>query len=294
MSGSDERQQAADFDTSTLFRPQVLDRSNKGRLGPALDVTSPPSRWWALAAALLAIGLMGVIQTLSYTRTVRVNGLLAMSHEPVTIRSLEAGWVGGSVPVQGNAIRRGESLLSLSPMAQPLHGNVSRREPPTSSEQDVSLASITTVAAPVDGVIASVLVEAGQWVDDRQGLVAIYARGSQLELRALAPAHVVGRLTIGQIVPVSIPLIGDATGGQVSATVYSISELPATRQELESKGRTNAAEPLYEVKAHLNDARLQADCPGCVRAGLPLEVQIPMDRRTLAQWIFHTRPSAER
>ncbi|MDH4229257.1 MAG: efflux RND transporter periplasmic adaptor subunit [Nitrospirota bacterium] len=88
-------------------------------------------------------------------------------------------------------------------------------ESETEVERLTYLMEQSTVRAPFSGVVAAELAQAGEWVPAGGGIVRLVEMG-RIRVRVWVPEHIVGRIRVGDKVPVS------TEGGEFSGTVQAV------------------------------------------------------------------------
>lgn len=152
---------------------------------------------------------------------------------------------------------------------------------------------ITTIAAnedvviraPSDGIVSTVLVSPGQQVEPDAPLLSIVPADARLEARLLVPSRAIGFVTSGQAVALRYTAFPYQRFGHYHGQVTSIARsllLPGeTRLPLALK------EPAYLVKVALGGQAVNAygrEFP--LQAGMALDADIVLDRRSIIEWVF--------
>ena len=143
------------------------------------------------------------------------------------------------------------------------------------------------IAAPVDGVVASVLVEPGQMVAAGATLATIIPEGSELEAHLYSPSRSIGFVRPGQQVLLRYLSYPHQKFGSHAARITIVSRNPLTPAELGFAPGDGSREPLYRIKARLDSQSVQAyGRPEPLQAGMQVEADVMLDRRRLIEWVF--------
>lgn len=97
-----------------LFRPEALAEHQTQWLGTVLLAPRLSHRLFALFAAITAAAVLALLFFASYTRTARVNGWLVPTEGLARVFAPQAGVVVGLHVTEGDQVRKGEHLLTLS------------------------------------------------------------------------------------------------------------------------------------------------------------------------------------
>lgn len=144
------------------------------------------------------------------------------------------------------------------------------------------------VRAPADGVVSSILVYAGQTVNMGSSLATIVAPDAVLEAELLVSSSAVGFVRPGSEVAIQYHAYPFQKFGVHHARVQSISRSALTPAEIaEITGRVDAAEPLYRVRARLQDQTIRVYGENRrLTPGMAINGGIMIDRRRIYEWIF--------
>ena len=194
-----------------------------------------------------------------------------------------------SLQRQATSLRRELAQLDQTLLELPQQ----RRAARATAERD--LASLTQEAvkieadgelllrAPVAGLVATRLVEAGQGVQAGQPILSLLPDGSSLRAQLLVPSAAIGFVKPGNRVLLRYQAYPYQKFGSHEGTVIRVSRsaIPATG----SKGE--AAEPVYRVLVSLDKQSIIAyGRPEALRPGMRLEADIMGERRRLYEWIL--------
>lgn len=137
--------------------------------------------------------------------------------------------------------------------------------------------------APVAGLVASRLVEAGQAVQTGQPILSLLPDGSMLRAQLLVPSAAIGFVKPGDRVLLRYQAYPYQKFGSHEGTVIRVSRsaIAATN----AKGE--AGEPVYRVLVSLDKQSVLAyGTPEALRPGMRLEADIMGERRRLYEWIL--------
>lgn len=145
--------------------------------------------------------------------------------------------------------------------------------------------SDVVIAAPADGVVTTVLFEAGQHARPDAPLLTILPAGSHLEAKLLVPSHAIGFIAENQSVALRYAAFPYQRFGHYEGVVGSIArtlllpgdtDLPLPLQE-----------PAYLVTVSLRDQAVRAYGRSfALQAGMALDGDVMLDRRSVIEWIF--------
>jgi membrane fusion protein len=143
------------------------------------------------------------------------------------------------------------------------------------------------ILAPATGVVASVLVEAGQMVVPGATLATILPEGAALEAHLFAPSRSIGFVRPGQEVLLRYLAYPHQKFGSQKARIMLVSRNPLAPGELGFAPGDGGREPLYRIKAQLASQSIAAyGRPEPLQAGMQVEADVLLDRRRLIEWIF--------
>jgi membrane fusion protein len=145
----------------------------------------------------------------------------------------------------------------------------------------------SSIVAPTDGVVTTVLVERGQMVVPGTPLATIIPANSPLEAQLFAPSRSIGFVRAGNEVLLRYLAFPHQKFGSYKARVVSVSRNPLSAGELGFAPADGGREPLYRIKVALDSQSVSAygrNEP--LQAGMQVEADILLDRRRLIEWIF--------
>lgn len=145
----------------------------------------------------------------------------------------------------------------------------------------------SVVRAPQTGLISSVSVKLGQYVQAGQPMMSIVPKGSPLIAQVLLPSSAIGFVHVGSLVvlhyrPYSYQKFGLARGVVLSVT-YSAPAVSRASAALEAE----VPEPMYEIDVRLS--RQTLDVYGqtvALQPGMTVEAAVPTETRSLLEWAF--------
>ncbi|MCF7751557.1 HlyD family secretion protein [Bacillus subtilis subsp. subtilis] len=134
--------------------------------------------------------------------------------------------------------------------------------------------------APVPGMVASRLVEAGQAVHSGQPLVSLLPQGSTLRAQLLVRSAAIGFIKAGDRVLLRYEAYPYQKFGSHHGVVTHISRSAIA-------GRESSSEPVYRVLVALDRQSVSAyGVPEPLRPGMRLEADILGERRQLYEWLL--------
>lgn len=144
------------------------------------------------------------------------------------------------------------------------------------------------VQAPVPGLIASLLIDAGQAVQAGQPLLSVLPKGSTLEAQLLVPSRAIGFVESGDSVLLRYDAYPYQKFGHHVGKVIRVSRSPVNpghSAALASNG--NVLEPHYRVVVELEAQTVTAyGKPEPLRPGMVVEADILSERRKLYEWLI--------
>lgn len=149
-----------------------------------------------------------------------------------------------------------------------------------------------TVAAPVDGTVASINAVAGQAVVAGTPLLTIVPSASKLRVRLFAPSKALGFVHVGAAVRLRLDAFPFQKFGTVLGRVVAVADAPTPANELVSNTTlmpraTGSSEPVFAILVELEHDTLQAyGREERLRPGLQLDADVILDRRRLVEWLL--------
>lgn len=144
--------------------------------------------------------------------------------------------------------------------------------------------------APRDGVVSALLLKSGQMVSTGQPLLSILPAGSILQAQLLVPSRAIGFITQGNRVVLRYQAFPYQKFGQHFGRVTNVSRSALSASEvttLTGQQPTQGQEPLYRVQVVLDSQQVMTfGRAEPVRAGMALDADILMERRSLLEWMF--------
>jgi membrane fusion protein len=144
------------------------------------------------------------------------------------------------------------------------------------------------VSAPVDGLVASRLIERGQSVVAGQPLLSLLPSGSELQAHLLVPSRAVGFVEPGDPVMLRYQAFPHQKFGHHPGTVIRISRNSLTPQSGSAFSGTGAPrEPFYRVMVQLSEQTIMAyGKPEALLPGMLVEADILGEKRKLYEWLL--------
>jgi membrane fusion protein len=190
---------------------------------------------------------------------------------------------------QATSIRRNLAELEQR-LAEIPHQRLSAK---AASERDLAALSQETVRmeadgelllrAPVTGLVANRLVEAGQAVQPGQPILSLLPKGSELRAQLLVPSSAIGFVKSGDRVLLRYQAYPYQKFGAHEGTVIRISRSALTGAQEGS----DAKQSLYRVLVSLDQQGVLAyGKMETLRPGMQLEADIMGERRKLYEWLL--------
>lgn len=143
------------------------------------------------------------------------------------------------------------------------------------------------VTAPLNGVVASRLVEQGQAVQPGQSLMSLVPEASLLQAWLLVPSRAVGFIAPGDEVLLRYRAYPHQKFGHHPGRVLGISKSALDPGQLATLTGRTAAEPTYRVLVELGAQAVVAyGRPQPLRPGMAVEADILGERRRLYEWVL--------
>ena len=186
---------------------------------------------------------------------------------------------------QASATQRGiqqlqQQLAELPGQRKALEASVQRDLAVLAQERiEMNASATVTIAAPVNGVVATQIVKPGQAVQEGQPLLTLLPGDGDLEAELFVPSRSVGFIAPGDAVRLRYQAYPWQKFGLQPGEVASVS-----RSALDLAG---AEQPLYRVTVKL--ARQSVTAYGkaeALRPGMLLDADILGERRQLIEWLF--------
>ncbi len=141
------------------------------------------------------------------------------------------------------------------------------------------------ITAPASGTVTAILLQEGQLATAQTPLLSILPQGSELQVNLLVPSRAIGFVSPGQRVALRYQAFPYQRFGMQPGEVSEISRTIIKPGEADFPVRLE--EPAYRVVVKPSRQTLRAysrDIP--LQAGMLLDADIKLDRRSLLQWIF--------
>lgn len=144
------------------------------------------------------------------------------------------------------------------------------------------------VKAPVEGMVASRLIERGQTVQAGQPLLSLLPTGSELQAQLLVPSRAVGFIEPGDSVVLRYQAFPHQKFGHHEGRVIRISRSALSPAGLGALlGDAQAGEPYYRVQVELSEQSITAYGKAePLRPGMLVEADILGERRKLYEWVL--------
>lgn len=174
------------------------------------------------------------------------------------------------------AARHGDTERQLADVVQSMAQNEGRRA--------------LVLRAPNNGIVSTLLFEPGQMVSAGQPLLSILPAGAILQAQLLVPSRAVGFIAPGHRVVLRYRAFPYQKFGQHFGQVASVSRSALSVPEvvaLTGQPLAQGQEPLYRVQVTLESQEVVTfGRAEALRAGMVLEADVLMERRSLFEWVF--------
>jgi len=141
------------------------------------------------------------------------------------------------------------------------------------------------VTAPADGIVTTVLIHPGQQTRPDLPLLSIIPYGAQLQARLLVPSHAIGFVATGQEVAIRYDAFPYQRFGHYRGVVVSIAKTLLQPGDVDVPAPLST--PAYLVTVTLEDQAIRAyDRRFALQAGMSLDADVLLDRRSILQWMF--------
>jgi membrane fusion protein len=145
--------------------------------------------------------------------------------------------------------------------------------------------SDVVVSAPTDGVVSTILMQVGQQAKTDAPLLSIIPEGARLQARLLVPSRAIGFIAPQQQVALRYSAFPYQRFGHYQGTVASIAKTLLVPGETDLP--LALEEPAYLVTVSLAEQAVRAygkEFP--LQAGMALDGDVILDRRSIIHWIF--------
>lgn len=190
------------------------------------------------------------------------------------------------VALQGRIDDLGAERKSVRLEAEAMHATLQRRIAELVQERtEHESNSDVVIAAPTSGIVSTVLLQPGQRAGHETPLLSIIPDGAELEARLLVPSHAIGFIAPQQSVALRYGAFPYQRFGHYQGQVRSIAK------SLLLPGETDLPmmlqEPAYLVTVALAAQHVRAyGKTFALQAGMALDADIMLDRRSIIEWIF--------
>ncbi|WP_197056517.1 HlyD family secretion protein [Luteibacter mycovicinus] len=144
----------------------------------------------------------------------------------------------------------------------------------------------SVIRSPTDGKVSNLIFSPGQAVKADSILATVVPGRSRMYARVLIPSHAIGHVTLNQMVHVKYRSLPFQQFGQFRGRVTEISSSGIDQPPTGAKS-TDGSESTFIVKISVNDDDIRADDRTIpLLSGTSLDVDIPIEKRTLLSWMF--------
>jgi membrane fusion protein len=142
-----------------------------------------------------------------------------------------------------------------------------------------------TITAPVAGIVTAIQAVPGAFADPRVPLLTLLPADNTLEAHLFVPTRAIGFVDLGQDVRLLYDAFDYRRFGTYSGRVTEISSAVFLPAEISSVIRT--AEPTYRITVSIPEQVVSAyGRDYSLQAGMLLQADIILERRSLLDWIF--------
>nr|WP_238486390.1 HlyD family efflux transporter periplasmic adaptor subunit [Motilimonas eburnea] len=141
------------------------------------------------------------------------------------------------------------------------------------------------ISASKSGRVTVLDVKEGQLLKPQQYMVSLLPEGAELYAELFIPTRAFGFIEEGQETKIKLEAFPYQKFGMLDANIFETSENILLPNEVTLPIRFT--EPVYRVKAKLNKQGIQAYGKVMpLQAGMLLEAEILIDKRSLVEWLF--------
>lgn len=284
---------------STLFREEVLAHRRQAWLGQIQLIRPVTLNVLTVLVVSIVIAIGTFFQMAHTTRKARIPGYLAPDKEEIHIVAPQTGQLLEKKIFEGQLVRKGDLLFVLHPDSVAETGNpayaAARQVAPQGMEQSRLQVSSPTleIHAPVDGIVTTSPHYVGQLTTKGQSLARLIPQTAQLTAHVFAPSSAMGFLAINQAILLRYHAYPYQKYGHFSGRIVQISPSPLLPTQLQALplARTDSQQPLYRITVSLSSQSVPINGKSIpLRSGLQLDADLVLERRSLMQWVFESRP----
>ena len=145
----------------------------------------------------------------------------------------------------------------------------------------------TVLRAPKDGLVASLLVKAGQTAAAGQQLLVIVPKDSPLQAQLHVPSRAIGFIQPGNSVVLRYQAYPYQKFGLHLGRVKTVSRSAMTAVQITNLLGQQIQEAMYRVDVELDAQTVSAyGADEALKPGMALDADIMLDRRRLIEWVF--------
>ena len=172
------------------------------------------------------------------------------------------------------SLDRAQSLSALSRERSRLERDAARNEADR----------VSVLTAPVEGEIATLNVNPGARFAPGQLLLSILPPGNFLVADVYVPSRAIGRVAVGQTASLSFDAFPSQYFGVARGSIDAIAGFVLLPEDVPSA--FTVGEPVYKVQILLEETGAAHIGNLPLRAGMLLNADITLERRTLMQWLI--------
>ena len=157
---------------------------------------------------------------------------------------------------------------------------------------EVKASESSVIRASQPGVVSSIYVQTGQYIDTTKPLMTILPQNNILVAQLYVPDRAIGFMNVGDIVLLRYQAYPYQKFGHAKAKISSIAKTAIAAQNIPSIGTVSLQEqinnePMYLVQAVLRRQDIKAygkNLP--LQVGMTLEADVLQERRKLYEWVL--------
>lgn len=165
----------------------------------------------------------------------------------------------------------------------------------TLAQNEVGRASV--IRAPRDGLVSSLLVRNGQFVNTAQTVISVEPSGTTMQAQLMVPSRAIGFVHEGAEVLLRYQAYPYQKFGLQHGVVRKVSDSALSPSQVTALlgGQAQSSEPLYRVLVELPSQNVMAyGHPERLRPGMAVEGDLLLDRRRISEWVFEPLLAAGR
>lgn len=142
---------------------------------------------------------------------------------------------------------------------------------------------LVIIAAPTDGTVTAIVAEQGQQASPTTPLLTILPSGARLQAQLLVPSRAIGFIAPQQTVALRYQAFPYQHFGNHQGRVIEVSKTLLAANE----SAIAVSEPMYRITVALDAQTVRAQDKNMpLQAGMLLDADVWLERRSIIQWIF--------